>query len=288
MNKLITNLMTVALFMTAAMTSCNLDVSVTDVILNETEDTITMGGPPLILTCKVMPSSASNKSVTWKSSDPDVATVNQDGIVTAVAPGVAIITVITRDGEVKAHCTITVENDNKSNVCDIVSFKDGDMEWVVDDWTRTIKVVYPHGTDVSSITPAIVVSPKATVSPASGKPQDFSTGEWIYYTVTAENGKAKEYRAKAEVAAYIPVTGVTFNGVTSIELTVGGTLQLKATVMPENASDKTVTWKSDNEAAVTVNNEGTVIAVSEGKATITVTTQNENKEANYVVTVIEK
>ena len=60
------------------------------------------------LTATVSPESATDKSLTWSSSDPDVASVNADGLVTAHKPGTAVITVATGDGGFTASCTVNV------------------------------------------------------------------------------------------------------------------------------------------------------------------------------------
>ena len=82
----------------------------------------------------------------------------------------------------------------------------------------------------------------------------------------------------------IPVTGVTLNKA-STTLTVGGSERLTATVAPSDATDKSVTWASSNTAVATVDANGTVTAVSAGKATITVTTADGAKTATCTVTV---
>ena len=66
----------------------------------------------------------------------------------------------------------------------------------------------------------------------------------------------------------IPVTGITLNE-DSATLSTNGTLQLNATVAPDNASPKTVTWTSSNDAVATVSSSGLVTAVSGGSATVT-------------------
>ena len=83
-------------------------VAVTGVTLNKTEATIKVG-VSLQLTATIAPSNATNKNVTWSSSDSSVATVNAVGKVTAVKAGSATITVKTNDGEKTATCQITVE-----------------------------------------------------------------------------------------------------------------------------------------------------------------------------------
>ena len=81
------------------------------------------------------------------------------------------------------------------------------------------------------------------------------------------------------------VTGVTLN-TTTLTLVKGGTETLTATVTPDDAADKTVTWSSDNPTVATVT-DGLVTAKSAGKSTITVTTNNGNKTASCAVTVTE-
>lgn len=86
-------------------------------------------------------------------------------------------------------------------------------------------------------------------------------------------------------AATVAVTGVTLD-VTELALEVPATATLTATVAPEEATDKTVVWTSDNEAVATVA-EGVVTAVAEGTATITVTTVDGGFTATCIVTVTE-
>ena len=81
--------------------------SVTGVTLDQTSLTLTEGDSET-LTATVEPSNATNKNVTWSSSDPNVATV-ENGVVTAVGAGTATITVTTEDGGKTATCTVTVE-----------------------------------------------------------------------------------------------------------------------------------------------------------------------------------
>ena len=86
-------------------------------------------------------------------------------------------------------------------------------------------------------------------------------------------------------ATTVGVTGVTLD-VTELALEVPATATLTATVAPEEATDKTVVWASDNEAVATVA-EGVVTAVAEGTATITVTTVDGGFKATCIVTVTE-
>lgn len=82
-------------------------VAVTGVSINKTSVTLLEGNTETV-TATVSPEDASDKGVTWKSSDPSVATVDSLGKITAVAPGEAVITVTTTDGEKTATVKIVV------------------------------------------------------------------------------------------------------------------------------------------------------------------------------------
>ncbi|MCQ2315455.1 MAG: Ig-like domain-containing protein [Bacteroidales bacterium] len=82
----------------------------------------------------------------------------------------------------------------------------------------------------------------------------------------------------------VPVTGVTLN-TGELSLNVGATETLTATVVPDNATNKNVTWSSNQESVATVSESGVVTAVAAGTATITVTTEDGNKTASCNVTV---
>ncbi|MBQ6724905.1 MAG: Ig domain-containing protein [Paludibacteraceae bacterium] len=82
-------------------------VAVTGVTLNQNEAQMTVGGETLTLTATVNPNNATDQSVSWSTSDANVATV-ENGVVTAVAAGNATITVTTTDGSFTATCAVTV------------------------------------------------------------------------------------------------------------------------------------------------------------------------------------
>lgn len=90
------------------------DVSVTGVTLNKTTLKLTKGASET-LTATVAPTNATNKKVTWTSSDPAVATVDASGKVTGVAKGTATITVTTEDGGYTATCAVEVADIKNGN-----------------------------------------------------------------------------------------------------------------------------------------------------------------------------
>jgi uncharacterized protein YjdB len=85
----------------------------------------------------------------------------------------------------------------------------------------------------------------------------------------------------------VPVESVSLDKTEYTFNTIGNTLTLKATVLPVDATDKSVSWTSDKEAVATVDANGRVTAKGNGKATITVTTKDQGKSATCVVTVAQ-
>jgi uncharacterized protein (TIGR02145 family) len=84
-----------------------IEVAVTDVMLNETKATLVVEDT-LRLFAAILPRYASNREVTWSSSNNTVATVSADGLITAVNSGIVVITVTTKDGNYKDDCIVMV------------------------------------------------------------------------------------------------------------------------------------------------------------------------------------
>ena len=126
----------------------------------------------------------------------------------------------------------------------------------------------------------------ATVD-TSGKVTAVAQGTTTITATAADgSGKSAECSVTVKEAANVPVESVSLDK-TSLGLTEGETAQLTATVEPEDASNKNVTWESSNTNVATVNN-GEVTAVSAGTATITVTTADGGKTDTCTVTVREE
>lgn len=103
-------------------------------------------------------------------------------------------------------------------------------------------------------------------------------------TITVESGGKLEGTPTGEGSVVYKVTGVTLDKQT-LELYTGDSQPLTATVQPANATNKNVTWSSDNETVATVDANGNVTAVAAGTATITVTTADGSHTATCKVTV---
>ena len=120
---------------------------------------------------------------------------------------------------------------------------------------------------------------------SNGVVSALKSGKATITVKTDDGGKTASCKVTVNTKVY-PVTGVTLDRTTH-EMTEGDEFTLTATVNPDNATNKNVTWTSSNTSVATVSN-GKVTAVAAGKATITVTTEDEAKAATCEVTVNAK
>ena len=118
----------------------------------------------------------------------------------------------------------------------------------------------------------------------SGTPTAIGTSTFTVVATNDYGSDSKELSITIDARTDVPVTGVTLSQ-TELSLTEGGTAQLTATVLPETATNRNVTWSSNAPGVATVNSSGKVTAVSAGTATITVTTADGGKTATCEVTV---
>ena len=109
------------------------------------------------------------------------------------------------------------------------------------------------------------------------------TGD-VDITVSSVTNPNVKNTCTIKVVSPIPTSGVELDE-EEIELAINEDIQLEATILPENAANKEVTWQSSNEEVVTVDQEGNVKGVSNGEATITVTTVEGSHKATCEVTV---
>ncbi|MDE6773373.1 MAG: Ig-like domain-containing protein, partial [Treponemataceae bacterium] len=234
-------------------------VAVERVTLDMTELTLTRGETAR-LTATVLPENADDKTVTWSSSDRSVAAVDAYGQVTAYEKGTA--TIYAQAGGMVATCHVTVNPE--SVAVENVALDKETLTLVRGETARLTATVTPENANVRTVdADGTITANKAGMA-----------------TVTAQAGG--KTAACAVTVNPIPVTDITLSAPT-LTLTPGTTSKLTATVMPDNADDKTVTWSSSDEAVATVDADGTVTTIAEG--TVTVTAQAGGMTAACTVSV---
>lgn len=253
-------------------------VSVSGVSLAQSTATV-VKGQTVSLTHTIAPANASNKNITWKSSDEAIATVN-NGVVTGVSAGNVTITVKTVDGGFEATSVITV-TDNAVSVTGI-SLSQTSASLEIGQTLSLTETITPAEATNKSVSWKSNNESVATVS--GGVVTAIGAGS-ATITVTTTDGVKEASCAVIVSPAIIEVSNVLL-GISTISVNMGGSFTFAASVLPENATDKTLTWESSNTAVATVAN-GVVTPVSAGETTITVTsTSNNSKKASCMVTVV--
>ena len=235
-----------------------------------------VAGETYQLTATITPEEATNKAITWSTSNSGVATVNQNGLVTAAGSGSALITAVTGDGgfSSSALVQVTVPVTGVSLSPATASLEPGQS-------VQLNATVSPSGASNQSVTWSSSNSEVATVD-QTGKVTALAEGSALVTATTADGGFTATCQVNA--AFVIPVTTVLVTPASAI-LDPGNTLQLTATVLPENATNKGVTWITSSSAVATVNQNGLVTATGAGSAIISVLTTDGNYSASCAVEV---
>lgn len=237
---------------------------------------------------------ASKLNLTWSSSDEEVATVDETGLVTAVGAGEADITVSVADANisstthikvvilptgVEAPETLSLELNGEAtkalgakmtpeDATDVkLAYLSSDESVATVDESGNVTAV---GVGECTITTTIVADTTATAEDA---------GVDSEMLVVPENAKAE-----TKVTVGKAIESITLDSNEGV-LTVGNTHTIKATVFPEDATDKAVTWKSSDESIATVDAEGNVTAKGTGNVTIMAVNSDGDVSSTYELTV---
>ena len=228
-------------------------------------------GEAIQINATVLPEDAVNKTVTWSSSDAEVATVSEAGLVTALRKGIT---------------TITATCDTATTTCEVkvqaiaqeIELNEVSLTLNEDETFQLEATVLPEDAVDKTVTWSSSNEDVATVS-KTGLVTALESGT-AFITATCEG-----VTATCEVTVQAIAKEIELNEV-SLTLNEDETFQLEATVLPEDAIDKTVTWSSSDKDVATVSKKGLVEAVGKGTAVITATCGDAT--ATCEVTVMDK
>ena len=248
--------------------SYSADASISSVKLNKSSLTLE-SGKSATLTATVSPSKATNKSVTWSSSNTAVATVS-NGVVKAVSAGTATITCTSvANNSKKATCTVTV-NPAASEITG---------------WVYKVNSSLTMRKDASTFSGRVTSIKKGTTITVTRKAKSLAY-TWGYCSLNGKSGWVVVDNRWTTLQKMLTtkVAGVSLNN-TYLSLKPGSSETLYANVSPSDAPNRNVTWSSSNTSVATVSN-GVVKAVGAGTATITCTSAaDSSKKATCTVTV---
>ena len=251
------------------------ETPVESVILDRTTATL-KAMQTLLLTATVAPGTATDKTVTWASSDESVAAVNESGLVTALKVGTAVITATASSG-VKGECTVTVAE----TAVESVTINQTTVKLKATQTLQLTAIVAPETATDKTVTWTSSDKTVASVN-ESGLVTALKVGTTVI-TATASSGVSADCMVIVEATL---VETVVLNH-DDLELRLGDSYLLTATVLPEDATDKIITWTSSDIEVVTVDENGNVTAVGikDGGATVTATAPNGVKASCHVTVI---
>ena len=251
---------------TGAKATCKVTVGYVE--LDKTEATI-LKGKTMTLTATVYPSSLTDKSVTWESSNTKIATVTSAGKVKGVKAGTATITCTSNATGLKATCKVTVVNG-------VVTLNKTEA-YVQKGKTMTLKAtVTPKTLADKSVTWKSSDTKIATVTSA-GKVKGVKYGTATITCTSVATG------AKATCQVTV---GKVIIGTSEVTIKKSRSVTLNATVYPTDLTDNSVTWKSSDTKVATVTSSGKVKGIAAGTATITCTSVATGLKGTCTVTVL--
>ena len=236
-------------------------------------------GTPLKLEAKVIPDTATNQEVTWSSNKDSIATIDKDGNVKTVGEGDVTFTVKTEDGGHEAYCTIKIVKTGEEVAVTDVSLDKSTLKLNKGARGKLTATVEPTNATNPAVSWSSSKQEVATVD-GEGNVSAVGGGTATITVTTVEGG----FTATCEVTVTVPVNGVSLDK-EKAEMPVSRTLQLTATVLPEDASNKNVKWISTNPSVATVAPTGLVTAIAKGNATIIVETEDGKRTDKCEVTV---
>ena len=215
------------------------------------------------------------ETITWSSSDSNVAAVNTDGLVSAKSTGTAVITGITKSG-LKDTIVIEIVDEQVATESLYINLNRNSLT-LDQDQTYTLTV------DKNVSGTVKWESSNATVATVDqkGKITAKKAGQTTI-TATINNLKSQCVVNVVKVEYHVRSVSVSQK---SVSLTVGGSTKVTATVSPDKVTNKDVTWKSQNTNIATVDSTGKITARAVGSTEIIVTSVDNNKTATVKVTV---
>ncbi len=244
---------------------------VTTVAVSEQRVTLLLSDKPeegeATLSAVISPENAYCKDVTWSSSNETVAVIDETGKITAKASGTTTITVFSSDPfsasyPKRASATVTV-----LQAVSGIELDQSEMTMNKNAYAVLKASILPENASQKAL--SWESSDPAVVRVSGGQLTAVSTGEAII-TCTATDGSG--IKAESRITVIQMVNNITFPTVSgSQEILIGESKVFTANILPEDASNKSLTWSSSDETVVSVNSLGIITAKGSGRATVNCT-----------------
>lgn len=276
-------------------------INVSSISLSPSSLTMEIGEQKTIIPT-VLPNNATDKTVVWKSENPSVATVG-NGIVKALSIGTASISATSADGEIKAVCPLTVgcNHNYKSSISPAGIDYNGYISKTctkcgteTKEWIAAINSIELSETlyryDGKGHKPSVTVLDNDGNTLEDGKDYVISypenTKDIGSYTVRIDFKGNYEGTKELEFTVLpVPVESVSLD-MDDMTLEIGAQQKVTATVLPDNATDKSILWESSDPSVITVDDSGLIKAIAVGTASVTATTVDGEETASCMVEVV--
>lgn len=261
----------------AFIATCNFIISIpVEIIKLDYTDEIMSKGQTLRITAEVLPLTATNRTVSWESSNTNVCIVDSNGLVEAVGTGSATILCKSLDGGVTAMCNIYVKQPVTSVVLNTtdITVRKGQVFWLN-------ATCLPENADNKIVTWESRDKDVCTVE-SDGKVTATGAGTTSIICTNVDTGLT----AYCIVTVTQPVTGITLNSDYQ-ELWVGAKYAIIPSIEPIDAENKNVTYFSSDTSVATVDEYGVVTALKGGNCIIEVTTEECHLTAACTIVVKE-
>lgn len=213
-------------------------------------------GTTFSLIATIIPESQQKREIIWESSDKTVSTVDKTGKVTALSPGNSVISA--KCGDKVGNCNLTVLKINVEHIEVIPSY----TELNIGDKTKLECRILPSNASDRSIK---WKSHDKTVATVDNDGTVTGIGSGTTTVKATCDGKSAYATIKVNT---VEVSGIKFDNVSAISPS-DFTFKLSATVIPLNATDKTIIWKNSNDSVATVTQSGEITTKKAGETIIT-------------------
>ena len=262
----------------------NANITVTEIDMGDYSDTMTVGDKQL-LSVTVLPLDAASQTITYSSSNTAVATINGMGRITALSVGTTTITAACQGKSGSFVLTVKEKNTNDIRVKELDL---GDYEKEMEVGTSQLLSVTPLPSDATNVNVEYKSSDSDVASINSmGRISALKIGKTTITVKCDEITSSIQISVVAKKDDNIEVKDIEIANHED-EVKVDETVSLTATVLPSDATDTVVTYKSSNEKIATVNSSGEVKGISAGTVTITITAGKIIKKEKIKVVVSTK
>ncbi|GGZ94408.1 choice-of-anchor tandem repeat GloVer-containing protein [Algibacter mikhailovii] len=226
-------------------------------------------GQTLQLGTDFSPSNVTNQNVTWSISDESIAEISSDGIITALNTGQVTVTALSSDGTGIIATKVVLINSKITSIdvnsaADIIDTEDGTLQMLA--------IVTPSNSSNTDVYWNVSDESIATIS-EDGLLQALLDGTVTVYAEAYDGSGvigSKEITITNQIP-YVEIESIIINAESDMITTCKGTLQLTATILPENATVQNLEWTTTNSGVATIDQNGLITAVSNGTVYIAAT-----------------